>query len=172
MQNNEIILSVSSLLLFIFLNSAGNTEARPTEVLQPYNPQGNDTFLWLGELENPNPDTEESGLGDENVLHLQLYTADDNSIIEELDQLEKLSKSNLHDTGFQDEVSAVRKVSEKVTKVSRTARNAACIERIVYRVIYNHVFQIPICKQGCKTRYKTVNFSNGRTLAIAYDCYV
>ena len=56
---------------FIFLNSAGKTEARPTDVLQPYSPEENGSFLWLGELENPNPNRKESGLGDEKFLNLQ-----------------------------------------------------------------------------------------------------
>lgn len=166
-QNNEIIFSAFLLLILIFLNSAGNTEARPTDVLQPYNSEDNDTFLWLGELENPEPGREESGLGD-----LPLYTTDDNAIIEELEQLEKFLKSNLQETGIQDETSAVGRAAGKVTKVSRTARNAACIERYVYRIFYNYVFKIPICKQGCKKRYRTVNFPNGQTLGIAYDCYI
>ena len=72
-QNNKIISSALSLLLLIFLNSAGNTEAKPTVASQPHNSDDNDSFLWLGELENPSPDQEEIGLGDEKLLHVQLY---------------------------------------------------------------------------------------------------
>jgi len=68
----------------MFLNSAGNTEARPTDVLQPYDSADEDTLLWLAELENTGPHGEENGLGD-----LQLHTTDDNVIIEELQKLEK-----------------------------------------------------------------------------------
>ena len=155
----------------MFLNSAGNTEARPKDGLQPYSSDENDSLLWLGELEDPNPDREESGLGDANVLHPQLYNTADNSIIEELEQL-KASESNLQETGFQDEASAVGEADAEVTQVSRTARNAACIERYVYRVILNYIFPIPICKQGCKLMYKTVNFGSGHTRTIPYDCQI
>jgi len=151
----------------MFLNSAGNTKARPTDELQTYNSEDKDTLLWLGELENSNPDGEGSGLGD-----LQLYTTNDNVIIEELEQLEKSSKSKVQETGIEDEASAAGKAAGKETQVSRTARNAACIARHVHRSIYNYVFQIPICKQGCKNKYHTVNFSNGQSLVIAYDCYI
>jgi len=174
LQNNKMIFSVSSLFLIIFLNSAGNAETRPTDALQPNNLKDNDTFLWLGELENPNLDREESGLGDEKFLNVQLYATDDNSVTEGLGQLEKSSKSDLQETGIQAEASPVEEGDEKVTQVSRTARNAgnACIERYVYRIIYNRVFRIPVCKQGCKSKFRTINFSNGRTLAIVVDCYI
>ena len=166
---NRIILSVSSLFLLIFLTSDGITEARPTFVLQSYGSQDNDSFLWLSsELENPKPDREESGFGDENFLQLQVYTTDDNAIEEGLEQLEESTKPDLQETGIQDEASA----GAKVTQVSRTTRNAgnACVQRYVYRSIYNWVFKIPVCKQGCKSKFMTVNFSNNKTLAIAYDC--
>ena len=149
-----------------------NTEARPTDVLQPFNSEDKDTFIWLGVLENPNPDREESGLGDEKFLHLKLYTADDNAVIEGLEQMEKSSNLDLQETGIQDEASAIAEADAKAAQVSRTARNAACIERYVYRTIYNYVFRIPICKQGCKKMYRTVNFSNGQTRAIVYDCSI
>jgi len=166
-----MIFSVSSLFLIIFLNSAGNAETRPTDVLQPNNLKDNDTFLWLGELENPNLDREESGLGDEKFLNVQLYATDDNSVTEGLGQPEK---SDLQETGIQDEASPVEEADEKVTQVSRTARDAgnACIKRYVNRIIYNRVFRIPVCKQGCKSKFRTINFSNGRTLAIVVDCYI
>ena len=83
-----------------------------------------------------------------------------------------MSKSSLQETGFQDEASAVGEADAKVAHVSRTARNAACIERYVYRVILNHIFSIPICKQGCKLMYKTVNFRSGHTRTIPYDCEI
>jgi len=156
------------------LTSAGITEARPTDVLQPYNSEDNYSFLWLGILETPNPDREESGLGDEKFLHLQVNTTDDNSIVEGLGQLEESRKPDLQETGVQDEASAVGATDAKVTQVSRTARNAgnACVKRYVYRIIYNWVFKIPVCKQGCKSKFRSANFSNNKTLAIAYDCYV
>ena len=166
---NRIILSVSSLFLLIFLTSDGITEARPTFVLQSYGSKDNDSFLWLSsELENPKPDREESGFGDENFLQLQLYTTDDNAIEEGLEQLEESTNPDLQETGIQDEASA----GAKVTQVSRTTQNAgdACVQRYVHRNIYNWVFKIPVCKQGCKSKFMTVNFSNNKTLAIAYDC--
>jgi hypothetical protein len=158
----------------MFLNSARNTEARPTDVLQPYNPEDNDTFHWLGELENQNPDREESGLGDEKSLHVQLYATDDNALIEGLQQLKNSSKPELQETGIQDEAPVIEEADAKVTQVSRTARNAgnACIERYVYRIIYNYVFRTPVCKQGCKSKFRTVSFSNGQTLAVVYDCFI
>jgi len=151
----------------MFLNSAGNTEARPTDVLQPYNSADKDTLLWLGELENTGPHGEGNSLGD-----LQIHTTDDNVIIEEQETLEKSSKSNVRGTGIEAEASAVGEASGKETQVSRTARNAACIVRHVYQTIYNYGFRIPVCKQGCKHQYKTVNFPNGKTLAIPYNCYI
>ena len=167
---NIIILSVSSLLLSIFLTTAGITEATPTYVLQSYGSKDNDSFLWLGELENPKPDREESGFGDEKFLQQELYTADDNAIEEGLERLEESTMPDLQETGIQDETSA----GAKVTQVSRTTRNAgnACVQRYVHRSIYNWVFKIPVCKQGCKSKFRTVNFSNNKTLAIAYDCYI
>ena len=159
----------------ILLNSAWKTEARPTDVLQPYSPEQNDSFLWLGELENPNPNRKEGGFGDENFLNLQIYTTDDNATIEGVKQPGKsASKSHLQETGIQDEASAVKEADAKAIQVSRAARNAAnaCIKRFVYRIIYNWVFKIPVCKQGCQSKFRTVNFSNGKTLAIVFDCYI
>ena len=173
-QNNKIISSALSLLLLIFLNSAGNTEARPTVASQPYNSDDNDSFLWLGELENPSPDREESGLGDEKLLHVQLYITDDKAITDGLEQLEASSKPDLQENAIHDEASANGEADAKVTQVSRTVRNAgnACIKRYVYRSIYNWVFKIPVCKQGCKSKFRTASFSNGKTLAIVSDCYI
>ena len=155
------------LLLFsIFWNSVGIAEARPRDVSRPYIVvEDNNLVLWLGELENPNPDREESGLGDEKNYY---PTKENSHIIEGLEQLEKSSKSDLQKTKIQDEASAVREDEIKVTQVSRTARNAgnACIERYVYRIIYNRVFKIPVCKQGCKSKFRTV-----KTLAIVSDCH-
>ena len=168
-QNKKIIFSVSSLLLLCFLNFSWNTEARPTDALSY-----NDSFLSPSELENPNSDREESGLRDEKFLHLQLYTANDNAIVEGPEQLEESTKPGLQETGIQDEASAVGATDAKVAQVSRTARNAgnACVKQYVYRIIYNWVFKIPVCKQGCKSKFKSANFSNNKTLAIAYDCYI
>lgn len=143
--------------------------------MQPYSPEDSDTFLWLGELENPNPNRKESGLGDEKFLNLQIYTTDDNATIEGQEQLgNSASKAHLKETGIQDKASAVGEADAKAIQVSRIARNAAnaCIKRFVYRIIYNWVFKIPVCKQGCQSKFRTVNFSNGKTLAIVFDCYI
>ena len=155
-----------------FLNSAGNIEARPINVSQPSNSEDNDSLLLLGKLESPQPDREESGLKNEKFPHLQIYTTDDNAIIEELKQLGKSSNPGQQESGIQAEGSAAGEAVAKVTQVSRTTRNAACIARYVYRSIYQYVFQIPICKQGCKMSYRTVSFSNGQSVTIAYDCYI
>lgn len=54
----------------------------------------------------------------------------------------------------------------------RSAKRNTCIKKYVYRLIYNYFFAIPICKkhEGCKEKMETVNFSNGKTLAITFDC--
>lgn len=60
-----------------------------------------------------------------------------------------------------------------MTRFQRSLKRNNCIKKFVYRVIYNYFFAIPVCKQhkGCNGKFKTVNFSNGKTLAIRYDCY-
>lgn len=47
-----------------------------------------------------------------------------------------------------------------------------CIKRFEYRIIYNHLFAIPVCKRhkGCIEVAKIVNFGRGRTLAINFNC--
>jgi len=169
-QNNKTIFSVSSLLFLIFLTNAGNTEARPTDALQPYNSEYNDPFLSLSELGNPNPDREESGLGDEKFI--QLYTTNDNAVDRELEKLEESTKPNLQETGASSFTNS--KGGAKVAQASRTTRNAgnACVQRYIHRIIYNFFFKIPVCKQSCKSKFRTVNFSNNKTLAIAYACYI
>ena len=153
----------------ILLNSAGKTEARPTDVLQPYSTEQNDSFLWLDELENPNPNRKEGGFGDEKFLNLQIYTTDDNATIEGVKQPgNSASKPHLQETGIQDEASAVEEADAKAIQVSRGARNGAnaCIKRFVNRIIYNWVFKIPVCKQGCKSKFRTVNFQMARLLQL------
>ena len=64
--------------------------------------------------------------------------------------------------------------SKKImTSFHKSVKRNNCIKKFVYRVIYNYIFRIPVCKKhkGCQEKFKTVNFSNGKTLAIRYDCY-
>ena len=60
-----------------------------------------------------------------------------------------------------------------MTRFQKIVKRNNCIKKFVYRVIYNYFFAIPVCKRhkGCNGKFKTVNFSNGKTLAIQYDCY-
>ena len=123
------------LVILTFLNSAGNTEAGPTHVSQP-------------------------------------FTTDDNGIIEELKQVgTESSNPDQRDSGIQAAASAAEEADTKVTRTaSRRTIQKACVERYVYIVLYNYAFRIPICKKGCKPKYRFVTFSNGKTYAIRYDC--
>ena len=47
------------------------------------------------------------------------------------------SNFNPHETGFQDEASAVGKAAQKVTQVSPSAQDMACVERFEYSISYN-----------------------------------
>ncbi|KAL9988474.1 hypothetical protein ACROYT_G002923 [Oculina patagonica] len=176
LKNNRIIVSALSLITFVLLNSAGNTEARPTNVSRTNTSNDNDTVEWLRELEDANS----AGGEAEKSRVVQLYTSEDNDAIKWLERLEK-SQPVLQESGIEDVTSAM--VGESDVQQTQTfpnlfnarkARNTnnVCIERYQYRVIYNYFFQIPVCKQGCKKKYKTVAFSNGKTLAIVYDCYI
>ena len=63
--------------------------------------------------------------------------------------------------------------SKKIMKRSaKGVKRNNCIKKFVNRVIYNYFFAIPVCKKhkGCREKFKTVNFANGKTLAIRYDC--
>ena len=103
----------------------------------------------------------------------QPFTTDDNGIIEELKQLgTESSNPDQEESGNQAEVSVAEETDTKVTRTAsrRTAANT-CIERYVYRSIFNFLFKIPVCKTGCRGRYRSINFSNGQALAIRYDCY-
>ncbi len=164
------------MIIFVLLNSTGNTEAKPTNVSRSYTSNDNDTVEWLRELEDANS----AGGQAEKSRVVQLYTSEDNDAIEWLERLEK-SQPVLQESGTQDEASAMVGESDvQQTQTSpnlsnaRKARNTnnACIERYQYRIIYNYFFQIPICKQGCKKMYNTVPFPNGKTIAIVYDCYI
>ena len=132
-QNNEIIFFAFLLLILTFLNSAGNTEAGPINVSQP-------------------------------------FTTDDNAIIGEQEQFGESSYPDEQESGILDDGSATGETDTKVTPtVTPTAPNP-CVERYEYRIIYNFFFRIPICKQSCLPVLKIVNFGNGRTLGIVYDC--
>ena len=71
----------------------------------------------------------------------------------------------------QEEVTNRKKIMTRFPKKGVKRNN--CIKKVFYRLIYNHVFTIPVCKKhkGCREKYRTVNFSNGKTLGIRYDCY-
>ena len=124
------------LVILTFLNSAGNTEAGPIHVSQP-------------------------------------FTTDDNGIIEELKQLgTESSNPDQEESGIQAEASAAEEADTKVKRTAsrRTAQNT-CIERYLYRTIFNYFFKIPVCKKGCNPKKKTVTFAKGKSYAITYDCY-
>ena len=162
------------LIISIFLTSGGRSEARPTDnavdllkvpedpdtdirdrpVFQLQSFDDNNKEEWLEAMVEPIPDVEGSGILTENSNSLE---GDANSAT-----LPPRNASNDRNE------SDVRKASN-----ARNARNAsnACIERYIYRIIYNYFFRIPVCKAGCKPKYKSVNFSNGQTYAILYDCY-
>ena len=71
----------------------------------------------------------------------------------------------------QEEVTNRKKIMTRFP--TKGVKRNNCIKRVFYRLIYNHVFTIPVCKKhkGCREKYRTVNFSNGKTLGIRYDCY-
>ena len=102
----------------------------------------------------------------------QTFTTNDNTIIKEMKHLGKSLKPDQQEIGIQDEASAAVEADTKVTQAAwrRTAQNA-CIERYEYHIVYNRVFRVPICKQGCKPRFRIVNFANGKAVALRYDCY-
>lgn len=70
----------------------------------------------------------------------------------------------------QEEIANSKKIT---TRFPKSVKRNNCIKKFVYRVIYDYFFAIPVCKKhkGCREKFRTVNFSNGKTLAIAYDCY-
>ncbi|KAL9988475.1 hypothetical protein ACROYT_G002924 [Oculina patagonica] len=173
-KNCKIIFSALSLIIFVLLNSAGDSEARPTNVSHS---SYNDTVEWLRELEGPNSGGGQEGeIQAEKIRVVQIYTAEDNDAIEK-------SQPDLQESGIQDETSSVVEeadVQETQTSQdknnSRKTRDAsnACIARYEYRIYYNYniAFRVAVCKQGCKRKVKSFRFSNGQTLAIVCDCYI
>ena len=165
------------MIMFVLLNSAGNTEARPTNASQLYTSKANDSVEWLGKLEGPNSVGEqESGIQQADKLHvIQLHTPKDKDIVKQLEKLEN-SQPDRQEDGIE-EAPGVGETDMKGTQTSRSARKArntsnACIQRNQYYTIHGYFFVIPVCKKGCKTKYRTFTFPNGKTLAIAYDCYI
>ena len=167
----------------MFLTSGGQTGARPVDVLTVFTPDENNAFDLLEMLENPKQDAQEPP-----VFQLQWSNdKDKNGWLERLGH----SKPDVQESGLQVEnASAVRQdflsgtlsskndstkneSSDGDVSSHRNARDASngCIERYIYRIIYNYFFRIPICKVGCKSKYKIVNFPNGNAYAIRYDCY-
>ena len=71
----------------------------------------------------------------------------------------------------QEEIANNKKITTRSLRKSVKRNN--CVKKVFTRVIYNYVFEIPVCKKhkGCRERVRTVNFSNGKTLAITHDCY-
>ena len=55
---------------------------------------------------------------------------------------------------------------------SRVARNTnnRCISSYKYPTIFNKLVKIAVCKKGCQSKKKTVNFAGGISKAITYDC--
>ena len=150
--------------IFGLQNSGGKTEARPTNALQPSISKDNDTADWLlGELETAQSDGQENGTF--------LINPEDNNMVDWLEQLEN-DRTSSEEITTQSENSVGNEdiKEEQSSGNSRYARNA-CIDRYVYRIYFNYVFKVPICKQGCSPRHKIVAFSNGKQVAIPYDCY-
>ena len=71
----------------------------------------------------------------------------------------------------QEEIANSKKIMTRFLRKGVKRNN--CVKKVFNRVIYNYVFEIPVCKKhkGCREIVRTVNFSNGKTLAITYDCY-
>ena len=71
----------------------------------------------------------------------------------------------------QEELANSKKIMTRFLRKGVKRNN--CVKKVFNPVIYNYVFEIPVCKKhkGCRERVRTVNFSNGKTLAITYDCY-
>ena len=170
------------MIIFIFLTSGGQTGARPVDVLNVFTPDENNTFDLREMLENQKQDAEEPPV-------FQLQRSDDN---DKNGWLERLGhpKPDVQESGLpaenasalQDFANGTQSTKNEITKngssdrdvsSARNARDASngCIERYIYRFIYNYYFRIPICKAGCKSKYRIVNFPNGNTYAIRYDCY-
>lgn len=72
----------------------------------------------------------------------------------------------------QEEITNSKNITTRIFPRKGVKRNN-CIKKFVYRVIYNYFFAIPVCKKrkGCREKFMSVNFSNGETSAIRYDCY-
>lgn len=155
------------MVILALLNSGGKTEARPTNVLQASISKDNDTADWLlGERKSSQSDGQENGTF--------LITPEDNDTVDWLEKLEN-HKTDSKEIATQRENSAGEEniKEEQSPANSLNARNAnnPCIERYVYRIYYNYVFKVPICKKGCTPLHKIVAFSNGKQVAIPYDCY-
>ena len=170
-------MSALSLIIFVLLNSAGNTEARPTNISQSNISKETHAVEWLGKLEDPNSvGGQESGIEAEKLRLIQLHTHDKDTI-EWLEKREN-QKPDKQEDGIQ-EASGVGEtdIKEKETAQNpssvRKARNTsnACIERYEYRIFYNQVFKIAVCKSGCKQKVKFFQFPNGQSLTFVYDCY-
>ena len=103
----------------------------------------------------------------------QPFTTDNNGISEELKQLgTESSNPDQEESGIQAEASAAEEADTKVTRTAsrRTAGNT-CIKRYEYFTISSYILRIPVCKKGCKAKYRTVIFANGKAKIFVYDCY-
>lgn len=155
-----------SILLFmaIFLTYGGQIKARPMDVSEIYKSDGNRSVVQQGMQAQPKHAVEE--------IHVLEPRSSDN-----FDKAKRLEVQEYPKAHAQEDLvltEGVVNVSDQDPTVrdTRTARNAGndCIERYTYRTIYNYLFKIPVCKTGCRHKFKTVNFSGGITMAIAYDC--
>ena len=63
----------------------------------------------------------------------------------------------------QEEIAHSKKIMTRFLRKGVKRNN--CIKKVFTRVIYNYVFEIPVCKKhkGCREKVRTVNFSNGKT---------
>ena len=165
------------LIIFISLISNGQAEARTLDVVQVYTSEANNPTELFEILGNPNTDTEE----------ISTFQLQDYDVEEEDDKLERLDypHSDSLKSGILVDNSATSKVdangslsgqNEGTNRNVRNVRNArqasnVCIKKYIYRIIYNYLFRIPICKASCKPKVRNVTFKNGKTRAIRYDCY-
>ena len=124
-----------------------NADMKEIPVFQLQDSEKDEKDERLEKLEFPRLDAQESGI-----------------LVENSTSLEGASNASLSDKneGTDRNVSSVRN--------ARHVSNV-CIKKYIYRIIYNYLFRIPICKPSCKPKVKTVSFANGKTLAIQYDCY-
>ena len=148
----------------IFLTLGGQVKARPIDVPGIYNSDGNRSVDQQGMQVQPRHAVEE----------IRVFEArnSDNFYKAKRLEVQEYPKPHAQEESVLTEDVVIVNDQDLTVHDTRTARNAGkdCIERYIYHTIYNYVFKIPVCKRGCRHKFKTVNFSGGITMAIAYDC--